>query len=709
MKRSVFVLASTVAILIGHMRALAGPAEWTTASGGNGHLYEVVSVPGGITWDDAKVEAFASGGFLATITSQAENDFVFGLTDAPSYWRTGISCGPWLGGFQSSSTSQPSTNWNWVTREPWSYTNWDTGQPNDSGGKAENKLQYWKTGTRASTWNDTVSNPTTSKPIAYVVESLPPRARVQWKVEDGGNDHFYQVVDVPRGITWDDAEAAAVAAGGYLATTTSIGENDFVVSLLGSDEWYGNIGPWLGGFQSPSTSQPDANWTWVTGEPWSYTNWNSGQPNDSSGWQEDKLHYYLGSPKWNDVMSTSPDGLPIAYIVESVPEPSTYAMLLAAGAIGLIGYWRRRKGAPKMTAMVLALFMSARVATADVFNMGGTQNADGTWNGLASVQFVTVGDPGNTADQATGNLYGAVPYNFQMGKCDVTLGQYCQFLNAVATVGDPYGLYNIHMANGWGQFTFGITQSGTLGSYTYTVTGAAGGCNINNMPANSISWGDAARFCNWLQNGQPSAPGTLEGTGTTETGAYSLNGATSQTGLMLITRNTGAAYVIPTENEWYKAAYYKGGGTNAGYWLYPTQSSTTPSNALSVTGTNNANFYDYYGTGNGGFTDPANYLTPVGAFTDSPSPYETYDMGGDVWQWNETAVTSSSRGLRGGSFNLYSNYLATSTRDDYDPTNEYFNEGFRVASVPEPGSISLLVAASFGVVSIAIHRRCRSS
>ena len=97
---------------------------------------------------------------------------------------------------------------------------------------------------------------------------------------------------------------------------------------------------------------------------------------------------------------------------------------------------------------------------------------------------------------------------------------------------------------------------------------------------------------------------------------------------MAITRNAGATYFIPSENEWYKAAYYKGGGTNAGYWLYPTQSNTAPSNVLSATGTNNAN---YHGTRR---ATPirANYLTPVGTFAASPGPYGTFDQGGDVWR-----------------------------------------------------------------------------
>lgn len=88
-----------------------------------------------------------------------------------------------------------------------------------------------------------------------------------------------------------------------------------------------------------------------------------------------------------------------------------------------------------------------------------------------------------------------------------------------------------------------------------------------NKPIGYISWGDAARFANWLTNGQPTG---MQGAGTTETGSYTLNGAMTNTALQAVTRNANARYVVPTENEWYKAAYYDptagaGGGDN--YWL----------------------------------------------------------------------------------------------------------------------------------------------
>ncbi len=233
----------------------------------------------------------------------------------------------------------------------------------------------------------------------------------------------------------------------------------------------------------------------------------------------------------------------------------------------------------KMMVRVLlaaALVASAVTVQASVFSLP---------NGETSLQFVPVGDTGNVAD-TTG--LGAVSYAYSIGACDVTAAQYAAFLNAVAVKSDPYGLYNLSMGSVGGDpygggGGCGITQTSVSGSYTYSVATA-----YQNFPVNYVSWGDAARFCNWLQNGQPT--GGTEGTGTTETGSYTLNGANTDAAFATVTRNPGATYYLPTENEWYKAAYYSGGGTSSTYWQYPTQSNSAPSNVLSPTGTNNANF-----------------------------------------------------------------------------------------------------------------------
>jgi formylglycine-generating enzyme required for sulfatase activity len=293
-----------------------------------------------------------------------------------------------------------------------------------------------------------------------------------------------------------------------------------------------------------------------------------------------------------------------------------------------------------------------------------------------------------------------------MGKYDVTVGQYCQFLNAVAKA-DPYGLYCSSHNSGYSMArdyqTIGITQDGNSGSYSYSIK--AGYSQAANCPIFDVSWGSAARFCNWLQNGLPTGP---EGNGTTETGAYTLNGAVTDSGLSAITRNAGARYFIPTENEWYKAAYFDPGlnGGVGAYWTCPTRSNNTPSNTLSATGTNNANFYDSSRPGNSVFSDSTNYLTSVGAFAASPGTYGTFDMGGELWQWNEANPFGDYRGVRGGSFDFPPSGLISSSRGAASASYESVYYGFRVAaSVPEPGSITLVVVGGLCLLAYAWRRR----
>ncbi|MGA2232613.1 MAG: SUMF1/EgtB/PvdO family nonheme iron enzyme [Tepidisphaeraceae bacterium] len=335
-----------------------------------------------------------------------------------------------------------------------------------------------------------------------------------------------------------------------------------------------------------------------------------------------------------------------------------------------------------MASLALWALAITSAARADVFNMP---------SGDTSLSFVQVGNPGNAPDA---NGLGSVPYSYQMGQYDITVSQYCDFLNAVAKT-DQYGLYNGSMAPGNTFGSCGIIQSGTPGNYAYSV--ASGSANL---PLNEVSWLGAARFCNWLENGQPST--SVENASTTEDGSYNVNGATgtfTTQQLAAISRSANAVYVIPTENEWYKVAYYKGGSANAGYWLYPTQSDTPPSNVLSVSGNNNANFEDPVLGG----SDPATGISPVGSFSSSPGAFGTYDMGGDVYQWTET-VSDGGRLSFGGSFNLGVGSLESNSFSIDFPTLESVDTGFRIAEVPEPGSVGVLAV---GVIGLLWRRRGR--
>jgi len=306
-----------------------------------------------------------------------------------------------------------------------------------------------------------------------------------------------------------------------------------------------------------------------------------------------------------------------------------------------------------------------------------------------TIDWVTVGNAGNIADTevmsdgTTG--YGSVGYEYQIGKYEVTAGQYTEFLNAVAAT-DTYGLYNSDMweEDPWGDFGCKIQQSGSSGSYTYSVA-----ADWANRPVNYTSFYDSLRFANWLHNGQPTGPQDYS---TTENGAYDMSLGDS------VVRMLGALVWLTSEDEWYKAAYHKNDGVTGNYFDYPTSSDTVPGRDMDeVTNPgNNANYIidtDF-------LIGSPYYRTEVGEFELSDSPYGTFDMGGNVWEWNETPI-GFFRGVRGGSYFTDDYYLSSSTRI-YAPHNEFNNVGFRVASVPEPCSLVLL---SIGGLTLLRKRR----
>jgi formylglycine-generating enzyme required for sulfatase activity len=312
-----------------------------------------------------------------------------------------------------------------------------------------------------------------------------------------------------------------------------------------------------------------------------------------------------------------------------------------------------------------------------------------------TIPTVPVGNPGNLADTRYIDSYhpsgvGSVGYSFNIGKTEVTNAQYVEFLNAVADA-DPYGLYNTNMDSWTGG---GIVRSGTSGSYLYAVKAPAlsGAYIYDDKPVVYVSAGDALRFANWLHNNQPS--GAQDAT-TTEDGAYTLNGATGQPDVTAVTRNAGARWWLPNEDEWYKAAYHKNDGDTGNYWNYPTSNDLVPSNAGDSG--NSANWYD-----NGLTTGDVDHpLTNAGSFTLSDSPYGTFDQAGNVSEWNETPFSLYSRGIRGGSWYYNAIPLHASYWGQGDSLFEGIELGFRVASIPEPATMWL------GALATVVMWLCR--
>jgi len=297
---------------------------------------------------------------------------------------------------------------------------------------------------------------------------------------------------------------------------------------------------------------------------------------------------------------------------------------------------------------------------------------------------------GSGSDEGGGKPFAVRLPAYYLALHPVTNAQYISLLNAVARQSDPQGLYSTQMSSTVG----GISRIGS-GPYSYWVNG--GDTNWLNRPVNCVTWYGALRFCNWLQNGQPTSG--VEDASTTENGAYDMSLGTN------VIREVGAKYFLPTENEWYKAAYYdpnKPGG--AGYWTYPTRSDITPQSELAP-GTDLVNGSANYRVTS--LLDPVYRSTPVGAYTAKPSTsaYGTFDQGGNVWEWTES-VFDYGKCVRGGSCNSYYDNMMAGARIHGVPQNEDWSTGFRVAaSTPEPSTFVLLGMGAFGLLAYAWPRR----
>jgi len=313
----------------------------------------------------------------------------------------------------------------------------------------------------------------------------------------------------------------------------------------------------------------------------------------------------------------------------------------------------RARHFPLIVAGLLVAFtlMTHLSAQADTFGSGSN---------TFGIDFVNIGNAGNAAD-STG--YGVVPYIYRVGTYEVT--------QDAITKATASGMSNV-----------------TAGPYT------------GSQPATTISWYEAAAFVNWLNT----STGNQAAYNLTFSGSWSMtlwsSGQAWTAGGQNLYRHKDAYYFLPSENEWYKAAYYNPGGSN--YFLYPTASSSVPTAVASGTTSGTAVY-------NGVASVPAAVTNAGGS-----SPYGTMGQGGNVWEWNESAFagtnssSSEARTMRGGARSSLTvvDLRSLGGRVNNVPTDQNFLIGFRVASIPEPSTYALLL---LGAGAVYLWKRRKSS
>jgi formylglycine-generating enzyme required for sulfatase activity len=294
--------------------------------------------------------------------------------------------------------------------------------------------------------------------------------------------------------------------------------------------------------------------------------------------------------------------------------------------------------------LAAVLVLAANAAMADTFGEGVNQ---------FTLDFVPISGATNPTSG-----YGIVNYNYRMGTYEITNDQWNKFKAAYGTVtGNPSTSYDSDF-------------------HDY-------GTGITNVPTNGVSWYEVAQFVNWL-NTSTGHQAAYKFTGAQGTGDYTFAPWSSgDLGYNVGNpyRNANAFYFMPSEDEWVKAAYWN--GTALQTYATKAGESLTQGNGTSGTGWN---YFD-----NGYATNP---YGPWNVGSGSEELNGTHDMMGNVYEWMESPGHSGSslRVLRGGYWSYNSdNLLASTSRNMDNPTDEASVVGFRVASVPEPGSLAMLL------------------